>query len=91
MIPRLQDACDKIYLAEAHSVGNLTSPAEVGELFKVIALGHSIETTLIGISRCDYMTTLLAIAVGKGVSYNCPLVSASSAEKSSVDKGCEIR
>lgn len=57
-LARLQDAGDIAYLAEARKVGKLISPAEMGELFKVIALGHGIETPLLGFSRGDRLHTL---------------------------------
>jgi SAM-dependent MidA family methyltransferase len=37
----------------AHEIGVLTSPAEMGELFKVIALGRGIDFPLIGFSLRD--------------------------------------
>lgn len=58
VLARLQGAGDKAYLAEARSVGKLISPAEMGELFKVIALGRGIGEALIGFSRGDRVHTL---------------------------------
>jgi SAM-dependent MidA family methyltransferase len=41
------------YLPLTNQVQRLTSPAEMGELFKVIALGKSVDETLIGFARGD--------------------------------------
>ena len=57
-LARLQVAGDQAYLAEARRVGKLISPAEMGELFKVIALGRGIETPLLGFSRGDRLNSL---------------------------------
>lgn len=58
VLARLQGDGDKAYLSEARSVGKLISPAEMGELFKVIALGRGIEEPLLGFSRGDRVHTL---------------------------------
>jgi SAM-dependent MidA family methyltransferase len=41
------------YLPQANAVQRLVSPAEMGELFKVIALSKGVETPLAGFSRGD--------------------------------------
>lgn len=46
------------YLPQAQAVQKLISPAEMGELFKVIALGKGIEDTLIGFAQGDRSETL---------------------------------
>ena len=46
------------YLPQAQAVQKLISPAEMGELFKVMALGKGIEEPLIGFSRGDRSATL---------------------------------
>ncbi len=58
LLALLQDAGDRAYLSEARQVGKLISPAEMGELFKVIAFGRNIETPLLGFSRGDRLHTL---------------------------------
>lgn len=58
LLARLQAAGDRAYLGEARSVGKLISPAEMGELFKVIAFGRGIETPLLGFSSGDKLHTL---------------------------------
>ena len=42
-----------IYLPLANQAQRLLSPAEMGELFKAIALGREIEPPLLGFSRGD--------------------------------------
>lgn len=54
----LKSAGERTYLAEAKKVGKLISPAEMGELFKAIALGRGIETPLLGFARGDRVHTL---------------------------------
>ena len=54
----LQGSGDRIYLAEARKVDKLISPAEMGELFKVMALGRGLEEPLLGFSRGDRMHRL---------------------------------
>ena len=46
------------YLPQAQAVQKLISPAEMGDLFKVMALGKGIEEPLIGFSRGDRSSTL---------------------------------
>ena len=46
------------YLPQAQAAQKLISPAEMGELFKVIALGKGIDETLIGFAQGDRSTTL---------------------------------
>lgn len=46
------------YLPQAQSVQKLISPAEMGDLFKVMALGKGIVEPLIGFSRGDRSATL---------------------------------
>ena len=41
------------YLPLANQVQNLLSPAEMGELFKVVALGKDLDMPLIGFTRGD--------------------------------------
>jgi len=41
------------YLPLANQANRLLSPAEMGELFKVMAVGRGIEDTLLGFARCD--------------------------------------
>ncbi len=45
-------------LAHARAINKLISPAEMGELFKVIAIGKGIEDTLVGFSEGDRSETL---------------------------------
>lgn len=46
------------YLPQAQAAQKLISPAEMGELFKVIALGKGIEETLIGFAHGDRSASL---------------------------------
>ena len=46
------------YLPQAQAAQKLVSPAEMGELFKVIALGKGIDDALIGFARGDRSETL---------------------------------
>ena len=46
------------YLTAARSVDKLTNPAEMGELFKVIALGRGLSGPLIGFRRGDRLHAL---------------------------------
>ncbi|HUW38522.1 MAG TPA: SAM-dependent methyltransferase [Rhodocyclaceae bacterium] len=57
-LARLQGNGDRAYLAEAKNVGKLISPAEMGELFKVIALGRGIDAPLLGFARGDRLHAL---------------------------------
>ncbi|HEV2524619.1 MAG TPA: SAM-dependent methyltransferase [Gammaproteobacteria bacterium] len=49
---------DKETLVRNHAIQTLTSPAEMGELFKVIALGRNFEETLMGFKLMDRRYTL---------------------------------
>ena len=44
---------ERDYLPLSAQVQKLTSPAEMGELFKVIALGKGLDTPLLGFARGD--------------------------------------
>lgn len=46
------------YLPQAQAAQKLLSPAEMGELFKVIALGKGIDDTLLGFALGDRSETL---------------------------------
>jgi SAM-dependent MidA family methyltransferase len=46
------------YAPLAAAAQKLLSPAEMGELFKVIALGKGIDTPLLGFTRGDKSHTL---------------------------------
>jgi SAM-dependent MidA family methyltransferase len=46
------------YLPQSRAVDKLTSPAEMGELFKVIALGRGIGERLVGFARGDRLHAL---------------------------------
>jgi SAM-dependent MidA family methyltransferase len=46
------------YLPQAQTAQKLISPAEMGELFKVIALGKGIDEKLIGFAQGDRSATL---------------------------------
>jgi SAM-dependent MidA family methyltransferase len=53
------DVADTLsYLPQSRAVDKLISPAEMGELFKVIALGRGIDEPLLGFSRGDRTHTL---------------------------------
>jgi len=49
---------DKEIIIRNHAIQTLTSPAEMGELFKVIALGRNFEENLMGFNRMDRRYTL---------------------------------
>jgi SAM-dependent MidA family methyltransferase len=49
---------DKEIIVRNHAIQTLTSPAEMGELFKVIALGRNFEETLMGFKLMDRRYTL---------------------------------
>jgi SAM-dependent MidA family methyltransferase len=53
LLRETQDGDTTAYLARANEVQRLTSPAEMGELFKVIALGRGITPPLTGFARGD--------------------------------------
>lgn len=46
------------YLPQAQAAQKLVSPAEMGDLFKVIALGKGLEETLVGFAQSDRSVTL---------------------------------
>ena len=46
------------YLPQAQAAQKLISPAEMGDLFKVIALGKGIDETLVGFAQGDRSETL---------------------------------
>jgi len=48
----------KRYLPQARAAQKLISPAEMGDLFKVIALGKGIDATLVGFAENDRSETL---------------------------------
>jgi SAM-dependent MidA family methyltransferase len=53
------DVADTLsYLQQSRAVDKLISPAEMGDLFKVIALGRGIDVPLLGFSRGDRTHTL---------------------------------
>ena len=58
LLERLQESSDQAYLGEARKVGKLISPAEMGELFKVIILGRGISEPLLGFSCGDRLHSL---------------------------------
>jgi len=58
VLDRLPDKTGQDYLREAGSVGKLISPNEMGERFKVIALGRDIREPLLGFARGDRTHTL---------------------------------
>lgn len=51
----------RAYAPLAAQVQKLTSPAEMGELFKVIALGKNFDTPLLGFARGDKSHTLVLL------------------------------
>ena len=53
LLAGLLDQGDRIYLSASRAVGKLLSPAEMGEQFKVIALGRGIAPALRGFSQGD--------------------------------------
>jgi SAM-dependent MidA family methyltransferase len=61
ILDRLRDCGDPVtpaYIREAAAVQKLTSPAEMGELFKVLALGRGIDDSLLGFAHSDRRHTL---------------------------------
>jgi len=48
-----QSATDPAYIRQAAALQKLMSPAEMGELFKVIALGRGLDAPLLGFARGD--------------------------------------
>jgi SAM-dependent MidA family methyltransferase len=57
-LARSDVADSRSYLSQARAVDKLINPAEMGELFKVIALGCGITEPLVGFSRGDRTHTL---------------------------------
>jgi SAM-dependent MidA family methyltransferase len=53
VLGRSDAAAARSFLPQARAVDRLTSPAEMGELFKVIALGRGIGVPLLGFGRAD--------------------------------------
>lgn len=53
-----QDSTSPAYLRNASAVQKLISPAEMGELFKVIALGRDLTIPLLGFARGDRLHKL---------------------------------
>ena len=49
---------DPAWLAQSNAAQRLLSPAEMGELFKVIAFGKGIEISPVGFARGDRTDTL---------------------------------
>ena len=58
IMSRLSPEETRRYLPQAQAVQKLISPAEMGELFKVIALGKGINEPLIGFTQGDRSATL---------------------------------
>ncbi|MCX7176856.1 MAG: SAM-dependent methyltransferase [Proteobacteria bacterium] len=58
ILGRLPDQTGKAFLAQSRAVGKLISPNEMGELFKVIALGRGLKQPLLGFSRGDRLHAL---------------------------------
>jgi SAM-dependent MidA family methyltransferase len=46
------------YIRAARAVQRLTTPQEMGELFKVLAVGRGIDAPLLGFARGDRLHTL---------------------------------
>jgi Uncharacterized conserved protein len=57
-LARISEKNTKDYLLQAQAVQKLVSPAEMGELFKVMVLGKEIQEPLIGFSWMDRSVTL---------------------------------
>jgi SAM-dependent MidA family methyltransferase len=58
LLEREDPADAKRYLPVASAVQKLLSPAEMGELFKVLAVGKGVEASLIGFARGDRSAAL---------------------------------
>ena len=58
VLARIPAEDHKRYLPQAQAANKLISPAEMGELFKVLALGKGIDATLIGFAQGDRSATL---------------------------------
>ena len=58
ILGRLPNDAGKAFLTESRNVGKLISPNEMGELFKVIALGRGLKEPLLGFARGDRLHTL---------------------------------
>ena len=52
-LAKLLDQGDRVYLAASRAVGKLISPEEMGEQFKVIALGRGLSIPLAGFGQGD--------------------------------------
>ena len=52
-LEKLLDQGDRVYLTASRAVGKLLSPAEMGEQFKVIALGRGLDSPLLGFLQGD--------------------------------------
>ena len=52
------DTADPAYIKQSRTVEKLINPAEMGELFKVIALSKGITEPLVGFQRGDKTHTL---------------------------------
>jgi SAM-dependent MidA family methyltransferase len=58
VLGRLPNDGGKVYVGEARNVAKLLSPGEMGELFKVIALGRGLDRPLAGFITGDRLHTL---------------------------------
>jgi len=58
ILRRLPNDQGKVFLAQSRAVGKLISPNEMGELFKVIALGRGLKQGLIGFNQGDRLHSL---------------------------------
>ena len=58
ILGRLPNDGGKLFLSQSRNVGKLISPHEMGELFKVIALGRGLKEPLLGFARGDRLHTL---------------------------------
>jgi len=58
ILGRRPDQTSKSFLTQSRNVGKLISPHEMGELFKVIALGRGLKSPLLGFSRGDRLHKL---------------------------------
>jgi SAM-dependent MidA family methyltransferase len=57
-LARCGDPQSAAYLLEANAVQRLTSPAEMGELFKAVALTRGVGTVLMGFREGDQLHRL---------------------------------
>jgi SAM-dependent MidA family methyltransferase len=58
ILGRLPNDGGKVFLTQSRNVGKLIAPHEMGELFKVIALGRGLKEPLLGFARGDRLHTL---------------------------------